>query len=138
MSNYIGVEMVHAEESTETNYTGIRVSGYKITYPDGYSRFIEDEDFEKYYFKLENDSTISQSDIDDMLSTVESTQVSNKSLLVEGTTKTGFLLHHVSSCVDPANFDATIGTNIGTSKIKDKLWELLGFVLQWGKNGLNK
>lgn len=41
-----------------------------------------------------------------------------------------------NSCVDPKNYDHDMGCQICVDKIKNKLWPMLGFVLQWAKNGL--
>lgn len=35
-----------------------------------------------------------------------------------------------SACVDPKNFDATIGVQICKERIKNKIWELEGYRLQ--------
>lgn len=42
----------------------------------------------------------------------------------------GFILCESSSCVDPANYDVNIGKEICLKKIEDKIWFLLGFLLQ--------
>lgn len=42
----------------------------------------------------------------------------------------GFILCESSSCVDPANYDVNIGKEICLKKIEDKVWFLLGFLLQ--------
>jgi hypothetical protein len=42
----------------------------------------------------------------------------------------GFTLVEHSACVDPANYNDTIGRGICEQKIKDKLWELEGYRLQ--------
>lgn len=44
--------------------------------------------------------------------------------------KNGFILCESSSCVDPANYDVNIGKEICLRKIEDKIWYLLGFLLQ--------
>nr|UVY51719.1 MAG: hypothetical protein [Bacteriophage sp.] len=40
--------------------------------------------------------------------------------------------------VKPENFDLTVGANYARIKAEDKIWEGLGFVLQWAKYGLKK
>jgi hypothetical protein len=42
----------------------------------------------------------------------------------------GFTVTGEGSCVDPANFNLEIGRRIATQKIKSKLWELEGYLLQ--------
>lgn len=40
--------------------------------------------------------------------------------------------------VKPENFDLNVGANYAQIKAEDKIWEGLGFVLQWAKYGLKK
>lgn len=40
--------------------------------------------------------------------------------------------------VKPENFDLNVGSNYARIKAEDKIWEGLGFVLQWAKYGLKK
>lgn len=39
---------------------------------------------------------------------------------------------------DTENFDLNVGSNYARIKAEDKIWEGLGFVLQWAKYGLKK
>lgn len=43
-----------------------------------------------------------------------------------------------AACVKPENFDLNVGANYAQIKAEDKIWEGLGFVLQWAKYGLKK
>lgn len=49
----------------------------------------------------------------------------------------GFTLMGYSACVDPANFDETIGKEIALEQVKDKLWELEGYKLKCEIMGSN-
>lgn len=40
--------------------------------------------------------------------------------------------------VKPENFDLNVGANYAQIKAEDKIWEGLGFVLQWAKYGLKR
>lgn len=40
--------------------------------------------------------------------------------------------------IKPENFDLNVGSNYARIKAEDKIWEGLGFVLQWAKYGLKK
>lgn len=51
---------------------------------------------------------------------------------------TGFEVHGQSSCVKPENFNLGIGAAYAQIETKNKIWEGLGFVLQWAKYGLKK
>lgn len=50
----------------------------------------------------------------------------------------GFEVHGQAACVKPENFDLNVGSNYARIKAEDKIWEGLGFVLQWAKYGLKK
>lgn len=41
-----------------------------------------------------------------------------------------FVIVESSACVDPANYDEKMGTEICINRIKDKVWELEGYRLQ--------
>lgn len=42
----------------------------------------------------------------------------------------GFIIVESSSCVDPSNYDEEIGRSICVDRIRNKVWELEGYVLQ--------
>jgi hypothetical protein len=42
----------------------------------------------------------------------------------------GFIIVESSACVDPINFDADMGADICNERVKNKIWELEGYVLQ--------
>lgn len=60
----------------------------------------------------------------------------DKLVLVEDTEY--FEVHGQAACVKPENFDLNVGANYARIKAEDKIWEGLGFVLQWAKYGLKK
>lgn len=51
---------------------------------------------------------------------------------------TGFEVHGQAACVKPENFNLMVGAGYAQIKAEDKIWEGLGFVLQWAKYGLKK
>lgn len=51
---------------------------------------------------------------------------------------TGFEVHGQAACAKPENFDLNVGANYAQIKAEDKIWEGLGFVLQWAKYGLKR
>lgn len=53
-----------------------------------------------------------------------------KCLILSCKLKNGFVITESSACVDPKNFDATIGVQICKERIKNKIWELEGYGLQ--------
>ena len=44
--------------------------------------------------------------------------------------KNGFTLRESTTCVDPSAYDEKIGREICLRKIEDRIWYLLGFLLQ--------
>ena len=63
----------------------------------------------------------------------------DKLVLVEDTEYKEFqTIDGQSSCIKPENFNLGIGAAYAQIKAEDKIWEGLGFVLQWAKYGLKK
>lgn len=65
-------------------------------------------------------------------------EVGTKTTNTTLTCLTGFEVHGQADCVKPENFDLNVGSNYARIKAEDKIWEGLGFVLQWAKYGLKK
>jgi hypothetical protein len=63
-------------------------------------------------------------------STIEVKTVFNKCTVVYCQLPNGFIIVESSACVDPANYDEKLGTNICMDRIRNKLWELEGYLLQ--------
>ena len=53
-----------------------------------------------------------------------------KTTVVRATLWNGFEIVEASSCVCPENYDEQTGADICMKKIRDKVWMLLGFLLQ--------
>lgn len=87
--------------------------GYEVTYPDGYKSWSPAKD-------------------------IENVKVGTKTTNTTLTCLTGFEVHGQAACVKPENFDLNVGSNYARIKAEDKIWEGLGFVLQWAKYGLKK
>lgn len=118
MSKFIGVKMIEAVPMTarEANDKGYRIGnhsfeedGYEVTYPDGYKSWSPAKEFEKAYYKLEDPAG-------DIL------KENDIKRFIKGI----------------ENFDLNVGANYARIKAEDKIWEGLGFVLQWAKYGLKK
>ena len=147
---YIGVKMIKATPMTRGEYNAHRGwkmpenedasdNGYLVEYqPDGYQSWSPKDIFDAAYFPIENEGRISQEDVDAFMGVVTSGQLDNKTTHVRAELLTGFVLHEVSSCVRPENYNHDIGVECAKKRIHDKLWMSLGFVLQWAENGLKK
>lgn len=115
--------------------------GYAVRYPDGYESWCPKETFEAAYLPMgeESDgSTITQQMVDDFIGNVYSIKIGDKTTVVQVTLRNGFVITESSSCVDPANYDHELGTSIAIDRVKDKVWMLLGFLLQTARNGVDR
>ena len=134
MQTYIGVKMIQAEPQERDGKPG-----YKVVYrPDGYTSWSPKDVFEAAYFPLANgeESKISQEDVEGFMEMFHVYTLGEKTTVVRATLRNGFERVESSSCVDPANYDEALGADLCTTKIKDHVWGLLGFVLQGAKSGL--
>lgn len=117
--------------------------GYKVRYPDGYESWSPKAVFERFYLELTvnpelrtKKPSISQKMVDDFIVAKEVSTLGDKVTVVRATLRNGFELVESSACVSPENYDEKLGAEICMEKIKDKVWFLLGFLLQTGVNGL--
>lgn len=138
MKNYISVKMIKAEpckawKDFKGHMTGDE--GYKIYYPDGYVSWCPKDIFESQYLELEKEDTITQKDVDNFISKFEAIKMGDKTTVTQATLKNGFLMVAGSACVEPKNFDLEIGKQCCMERIKNNIWEFLGFLLQSAKNG---
>lgn len=62
----------------------------------------------------------------------------NKCTVVRAILRNGFEIVESSACVSEENYDEEMGTQICLSKIKDKVWLLLGFLLQTAIHGVKE
>ena len=138
---YIGVKIVEAWPQTgPPKDASPSAPGYAVRYSDGYVSWSPKDVFEAAYFPMTDSSgaTVSVSMVDAMSANVESRQIDDKTTLAIATCLTRFKMYETSSCVDPENFDQAVGKKIATERIRGRLWELLGFVVSWGRFGLQK
>ena len=138
MKKYIGVKLISAENESRDGE-----KGYKVVYPDGYESWSPKGVFEKAYVpisknqNLPSEISIGQDMVDDFIKEVEIMTIGNKSTVVRAVLKNGFEIIESSACVDEKNYSEEIGAEICLDKIKDKIWMLLGFLLQCGFNGFD-
>jgi hypothetical protein len=141
MNKYIGVKLIEAEPCKEVVTGEERREGYKVRYPDGYVSWSPKEVFEKAYMKvvanpsLKSGVSISQEMVDNFIREIHVSTLGEKTTIVRAVLVNGFEIVESSSCVDPFNYDEVMGAEIGLAKIKDKIWFLLGFLLQTAVNG---
>ena len=83
-----------------------------------------------------DNNTVTQELVDKFIKDVHVETVDNKTTVVVVELINGFKMVEGSACVDSANYDEKIGAEICLGRIKNKIWELLGFMLQTALKGL--
>lgn len=136
MEQYIGTKLIHAEPVE---------GGYKVVYQDGYESFSPKSVFEEAYLPLtvnenlkSDEPSISQKMVDDFIEEVHVSTLGDKCTVVRAVLRNGFEIVESSACVSPENYDEKYGAEICMEKIKDKVWFLLGFLLQTAVHGIKK
>ena len=90
------------------------------------------------YKEFQAADVLKENDIKRFIKGIENVKVGTKTTNTTLTCLTGFEVHGQAACVKPENFDLNVGSNYARIKAEDKIWEGLGFVLQWAKYGLKK
>lgn len=113
--------------------------GYAVQYPDGYKSWSPKDTFESAYLPMGADSdgsTITQEMVDSFIAKTSVLSLGNKTTVVVATLANGFEMIESSSCADPANYDEALGAQLATERIKRRIWDLLGFLLQTARYGV--
>lgn len=160
MKQYIGTKLIEAEpayrctdgsgkvvitphpEEAFPNYPSIE-DGYRVRYPDGYVSWSPKETFEKAYLQLNINEELGTSApsigakmVDDFIAETWTTTLGDKTTVVRAMLKNGFELVEASACVSKENYSEPMGKEICMGKIRDRVWQLLGFLLQTAVNGV--
>ena len=132
-AEYIGVKKVRAWREERDGRPG-----YAVRYEDGYTSWSPQDVFERTYFRIDDHDgrSLRENDITRFFDTVEAIKMGEKTTVAKGTLINGFEMIEGSSCVDPANYNEELGTRICVGRMRDKVWMLLGFVLQWAHKGI--
>ena len=116
--------------------------GYVVKYPDGYISWSPKDVFEKSYMQVQENPklisgvSIGEHMVNDFISYIETSTVGYKTTMVRCVLRNGFEIIETSACVDARNYDQKLGEEICMKKIKDKIWYLLGFLLQTAWHGI--
>lgn len=143
MKRYISTKLVEAEQMNFGEYMkdnhewrNFEMKGYKIINPDFSTSWCPKDLFEKYAVelnintKLPNKISIGERMVNKFIKEKHIWTLGEKTTMVRVVLKNGFEIIESSSCVDKSNYDEEIGTEICLKKIEDKIWYLLGFLLQ--------
>ena len=153
MKKYIGCKLIEAEPMTRgvyNNYRGWTIpenenpedAGYLVRYPDGYVSWSPKMVFDSAYLTVDDNEmlpsgvSIGPKMVDEFISYTDTQTMGDRTTVVRCVLRNGFEIVESSSCVDPKNYSEKIGRNICMTKIKDKIWELLGFLLQTAWHGI--
>lgn len=154
MRQYIGTKLIEAEPASRVDgkiqpadwpvpNDALVEPGYKVRYPDGYESWSPKAVFEQAYMALEvnpnlktDQPSISQEMVDHFIKNWRTDTLGDKTTIVRAILRNGFEIVETSSCVSPENYDERIGQELCMKKIKEKVWELLGFLLQTAVNGV--
>lgn len=117
--------------------------GYRVRYQDGYESWSPKDVFERAYLPLHvnpdlktDRPSVSQKMVDEFFTKTEVTTMGEKTTVVRAVLRNGFEIVESSSCVSPENYDEELGAEICLEKIRDKVWFLLGFLLQTAVYGI--
>lgn len=152
MKQYIGTKIIQAEPALRGDcYKGPHIlsaeaaaqDGYRVRYPDGYESWSPKEVFEEAYLpvtindRLRTDApSISQQMVDDFIREREIITMGDKTTVVRAVLRNGFEIVESSACVSAENYDEALGAQICMEHIKNKVWMLLGFLLQTAVHGI--
>ena len=153
MKKYIGTKLVEAEPAWRLNgkvyaWDALPDSadrpeeGYRVRYADGYESWSPKEVFEAAYLRVNPDGecktgapSVSPGMVEDFLRETWTETLGEKTTVVRAVLRNGFEIVESSSCVSPENYDEAMGRDICLKKIRDKVWMLLGFLLQTAVHG---
>lgn len=153
MNKYIGTKLIEAKPMNLGDYNKFKGwtipedeepkrEGYLVKYSDDYISWSPKEIFEKSYLKVDENKnlpsgvSIGQQMVDDFIVDYDVFTKKDKITIVIATLKNGFTIVESSACVDPANYDEKIGAEICKERIKNQVWNHLGFLLQTAWKGV--
>lgn len=156
MKQYIGTKLIEAEKAHRVDGKVVTLAenkvpcgykverGYKVRYADGYESFSPQGVFEHAYLPLEVNGmlktaapSISAEMVERFIDNHETVTMGGKTTVVRAVLKNGFEIVESSSCVSAENYDEKLGEEICMERIRNKIWELLGFLLQTAVSGVN-
>lgn len=156
MKQYIGTKLIEAEKAYRVDGKVVTLAenkvpcgykverGYKVRYADGYESFSPQGVFERVYLPLEVNGelkteapSISAEMVERFIDHHETVTMGGKTTVVRAVLKNGFEIVESSSCVSAENYDEKLGEEICMERIRNKIWELLGFLLQTAVGGVN-
>lgn len=153
MNHYIGTKLIEAKPMNLGDYNKFKGwtipededpkrEGYLVKYSDDYISWSPKEVFEKAYLKVDENKnlpsgvSVGQQMVNDFIVDYDVFTKKGKITIVIATLRNGFTIVESSACVDPKNYDEKIGAEICKERIKDQVWNHLGFLLQTAWKGI--
>lgn len=153
MNHYIGTKLIEAKPMNLGDYNKFKGEtipenedpkreGYLVKYSDDYISWSPKEVFEKAYLKVDENKnlpsgvSVGAEMVDDFIIDYDVFTKKGKITIVIATLKNGFTIVESSACVDPQNYDENIGAEICKERIKNQVWNHLGFLLQTAWKGI--
>lgn len=134
---YVGIKQVFAWPEERDGKPGYAVV-YRHGQHDAYQSWSPKDEFERFYLPQGNDPTrVTQAMVDGFIGdATHPATVGGKMTVLNVELKNGTVFAESSACVDPKNYDEKLGASICMTRVKDRVWHLLGFALQWARRGL--
>ena len=132
--HYIGVKQVTAWPEEKDGKLG-----YAVMYEDGYTSWSPKETFERAYLPMGKDSDgtkVNPAMVKAMISELSGSKMGQQTAVIHGHLANGFEVTEMSACVEPANYDQSVGEGLARQKVENQVWMLLGFVLAWARKGI--
>ena len=154
MQKYIGTKLIEAKPMTRGEYNKFRGwvlpegenpedKGYLVKYSDDYVSWSPKSVFESAYFKVIKDKNSSETGIcvsekmaEEFVSYYDTSTIGDCTTVVRCVLRNGFEIIESSTCVAPENYSQEVGEDICLEKIREKIYELLAFLLKTGLNGI--
>ena len=153
MKKYIGTKLISAEPMTRGEFNRLKgwkdlpdddpaAPGYRVKYADNYVSWSPKETFERAYLAVDDNKdlpsgvSVGQKMVDEFISYIEICTMGEKTTVVRCVLRNGFEIYETSTCVDARNYNQEIGQQICMERIENKIWELLGFLLQTAWHGI--
>lgn len=142
---YIGCKQVEAWPEEKGG-----LPGYAVKYPDGHVSWSPKDVFERAHLPMgfrphpgsecgmlaPNADSITEEMVLSLLGDIRTETLGQKTTVVHATLANGFEIVESSSCVDPANYSEELGVQICLERIRNRVWYLLGFLLQTARSGI--
>ena len=127
MQFYISTKIAQAHYKSNSN----KGQGYLVRNKEKDFDWVTKADFEKTYaFKLENGKSITDTDINSFITSVDFLQAGKNTMLARAILRNSGVLTESHSYLNPADFDKQEAISACLGKIHDKIRFLLTFLLQ--------